>query len=68
MPIMCIFAVIVRNCETTVNVFLFLNIHVLVALDKLSVTGYMYYLLGDKKNAKRMQITAKRDGEVLRNA
>ena len=49
MPIMCIFAVIVRNCVTTVNVFLFLNIHVLVALDKLSVPGYMYYLLGDKK-------------------
>ena len=68
MPIMCIFAVIVRNCVTTVNVFLFLNIHVLVALDELSVPGYMYYLLGDKKNANRMQITAKRDGEVLRNA
>ena len=41
---------------------------VFVALDKLSVPGYRYYLLGDKKNAKRMQITAKRDGEVLRNA
>ena len=65
---MCMFVVNVGNCVTTVNIFLFLNIYVHVALDKLSVPGYMYYLLGDKKNAKRIQITAKMDGEVLRNA